>query len=449
MLNQKLRRARERRLWTIETAAEEVGVSWLTYSRWERGERKPRLSTLALLCKAFNMPAEELGFAEAIEQSLQDEARDVTRLLAPQPNQGVSIIVLTDQQVASLTALLGDNTMKFDASRRMMLQHLLGVTGLTLAISPQELLNPEHWERLSLSLVQPSNINAETLRHFGKLTETCWHLSNASEASTVEQILPTYLPKIEAIAKQPSKYQKAAANITSQGYILAAEVDKGNIAAMERYCDLAVEYSQVAEDHNLQVAALKQQATIALVARKTEKALQIYLQTLPFIRFASPLLRARIYMGLASAYARCGQVQDAQHYLGLAHDAFPAYPEDDPSYLYTVCSIPVLHLYDGLTYMDINKPQAAWDALEKVDGLHPKMSVPESSRIEIVNLQASAAIALEDMERGYTYLESGIMAARTQGYNLWASESFDVYQTMLIKWPLERQVKSMVDMFRQ
>ena len=122
----------------------------------------------------------------------------------------------------------------------------------------------------------------------------------------MEQILPTYLPKVEALARQPSRYQKAAAAITTQGYILAAEVDKGNTALMEQFCDRAVEYSQITEDHNLQIAALKQQATIALVARKTEKALQIYLQTLPFVRYSSPLLRARIYMGLASAYARTG-----------------------------------------------------------------------------------------------------------------------------------------------
>jgi transcriptional regulator with XRE-family HTH domain len=431
-------------------AAERVGVSWLTYSRWERGESKPHLSTLAMLCKAFKMSAEDLGFEQFVEHRSQKETENAVQLLASQSHQEVSIIVLTNEQAASLTALLGGNTMKFDASRRKMLEQILGTTAITLTIPTQELLNPEPWERLSRSLMQPSNVNIATLDHFRMLTETCWHLCNASEASTVERILPTYLPRVETLAQQSSHYQKIAASITTQGYILAAEVDKGNVSAMERYCDLAVQYSQIAEDHNLYIAALKQQATIALIAHKPEKALQVYLQTLPFIRSASPLVRARIYLGLASAYARYIREQgkeEAKRYLNLAHEAFPANPENDPAFLYTVCSIPVLYLYDGLTYMDINDPQSAWDALTYVDGLHPKVTVRESIRIEFVNLQARAAVALGDMELSRTYLEAGITAAQIQGYGLWAGESFEVYQEMQSKWPNERYVKDIAELF--
>jgi hypothetical protein len=101
-------------------------------------------------------------------------------------------------------------------------------------------------------------------------------------------------------------------------------------------------------------------------------------------------------MGLASAHARCGNQQDALRYLGKAHEAFPSDPENDPSFSYAVCTPSVLYLYDGLTYMDLDQPQQAWDTLAKVDGLQPKMHVAESWRIEIINVQASAAAAPGD-----------------------------------------------------
>jgi len=48
-------------------------------------------------------------------------------------------------------------------------------------------------------------------------------------------------------------------------------------------------------------------------------------------------------------------------------------PENDPSFSYAVYTPSVLYLYDGLTYMDIDQPQQAWDILAKVDGLHPNL----------------------------------------------------------------------------
>jgi len=87
--------------------------------------------------------------------------------------------------------------------------------------------------------------------------------------------------------------------------MLASEVETKNVPALERYCDLAVQYGQLSGDYSIQVAALKQQATIALVAKKTDQALHIYQRALPLVRYVSPLL-SRIYMGLASAHARCG-----------------------------------------------------------------------------------------------------------------------------------------------
>ncbi len=46
--------------------SKKVGVSVNTFNRWERGLQLPQLETLDLLCKAFGLPPEELGFGNII-----------------------------------------------------------------------------------------------------------------------------------------------------------------------------------------------------------------------------------------------------------------------------------------------------------------------------------------------------------------------------------------------
>src|SRR6266496_3175409 len=64
--NELLEAARMRKRWSVAVASEKAGVSVNTFNRWERGLQIPQLSTLDLLCKAFDMSPEELGFGHAI-----------------------------------------------------------------------------------------------------------------------------------------------------------------------------------------------------------------------------------------------------------------------------------------------------------------------------------------------------------------------------------------------
>ncbi len=451
--------------YTQAEAAQKFGYSKETIRSWEQGRRFPNREEVVRLAHIMELDPQDVKHSIQIGRSLTEGKDYWTGQLVP----GIfvqdaildnamkfglmqaQLIALVNQWDISIRAcyelqqVIDRGINMFDELKYQTSEEMYTLSRrqalASIAMLPVSLLH-------SFQPVQPSPLIPEYLLPQCTASITaCWHLMKSSQLAPIEQVLSSYLPTVEGFARHSSRYQKAAASLACQGYILAAEIDKGNLSAMERYCDLAVTYGRIAKDDNLHVAALKQQATIALVARKTEKALQTYQQTFPFIHHTSPLLRARVYLGLASASARLGQKYDAQHYLGLAHDAFPALPEDDPCFLYTICDTSVLHLYDALTYMDINEPQAAWTALEWVDGLHPQMPVSQSSRIEIINLQASAAIALDDMERSHTYLEAGIKAAHAQGYSLWASESFDVYRQMRTKWPDEKRVEALQEAF--
>ncbi|MBV9706359.1 MAG: hypothetical protein JO125_02995 [Chloroflexi bacterium] len=217
----------------------------------------------------------------------------------------------------------------------------------------------------------------------------------------------------------------------------------------QRYSKLAVQYSEITEDFDLRVAALKEQATVTLIARHTAEALETYLRALPFLPCASPLVQSRTYMGIASAYARCDKRNEtlARRYLDLAHETYLSQPEADSSSLYMITSLPILYLYDGLTYMDLGRYQDAWDSLENVNGLTPKLAVEESVRIEIINLQAHTAASLGDLETSLKYVEAGLEASAAQGYNLWQSEAHEVFQQIQRTWPDEQQVKGVAERF--
>jgi len=59
--NEQLISERERRNWTQEQVANQIGSTPLNVGRWERGEAFPRPYTRRKLCILFNKSAEELG----------------------------------------------------------------------------------------------------------------------------------------------------------------------------------------------------------------------------------------------------------------------------------------------------------------------------------------------------------------------------------------------------
>jgi tetratricopeptide (TPR) repeat protein len=335
-----------------------------------------------------------------------------------------------------------------DRKRRRILQNI-GAAGASAFVLPIGLMSSEPWDRLAGAFTKSTRLDSQVLTHLEQLNECCWHLGNSNQLGMVAQILPSYLPKASALAQQPSEHQARAASLASRGYILAAEVDKSNILAMQAYAQQAVLLSQIANDDTVRVDALRQEATIALVAKQPLKALVTYQAAIPLLADVSPLLRSRIYLGLASASARCGQKQEALRSLGLAQDHFPDNPEQDPNYLYiySAASKAVLHLYEALTYNDLQRPQAAWDALMQVDGLHPKMPVLESARIEFVNLQAKTSANLGNMDESASYLEAAVQAADTAGYPVWREEAQEIYQGLFKRWPHEKQVRQLGELF--
>ena len=108
----------------------------------------------------------------------------------------------------------------------------------------------------------PQEMNAamaeEFLAHCTASITTCWYLLRGYEFGVVEQALSHYVPTLETLAYQPSKYQEIAAHLAAQARLLASllALHQNNIPSKEHHCKQAVQLGQLAHDENLHVQAL-------------------------------------------------------------------------------------------------------------------------------------------------------------------------------------------------
>lgn len=282
----------------------------------------------------------------------------------------------------------------------------------------------------------------------------CWHLMRGNQLSVVEEVLSAYLPVLTVFLENPSKYQKTVASLITQGYringILA--LHRNNLRERELCCQLAVQYSELAENPGLLVSALISLASTFYYSRNPEKAAQIYQRALTYRDEISPLLLARIYIELAVVYAQQKQEQEALRYMSLAQEIYPEYPEGDPSFLYAEFTPSSMILEEGLThlalaqhYSDRAYPQQTWEVFSRFERL--SVTVPERIRVEIINNQAKTALAMNDMDVFCNRIEQGVYGAKALGSKRRRQEALDVYKEARQLWPNELRIKELADLF--
>jgi DNA-binding SARP family transcriptional activator len=324
-----------------------------------------------------------------------------------------------------------------DPSRRRLLQQTLPLLfGISGAIVGAPITNIS------------GLVDNESISFYATAIPACWSLIYNKGIEHVEKVLPTYLTRLITFTQQSSQHRKEAANLASQGYKLANLLDlrREDFGAALQHSKDALFYGQIAEDPNLQVAALIEEALTFWYRKRHAQTLASYQKAHQLTNNASelsPIIKGRVYAGLGMAYAAHGQKQEALRHIGLAYDAFPEHPEEDPHFSYTHYSHYYLYLYEGLMYTNLGQPKNALAA-------YAHFHVPEyaSRRTEIVNREAAAWLTLGDLDQCSTNVEAGATLALSAGSELRYSEAREVYQGMLLQWPHEQKVKNLAQLFQ-
>jgi transcriptional regulator with XRE-family HTH domain len=457
--NEQLEAARMHKRWSVNVASEKVGVSVNTFNRWERGLQIPHLSTLDMVCRAFDMSPEELGFEQALIAKRRTKAKtEPVRVSGPPRVPPVSSIGethnVTTTTLYSLCQTSGEQAENStehseqtdneddgrdedmedkELSRRRMITTLLGtpisIFGL-LQGGTSKLLHPEE----TISLCEAS-------------IPLSWRLYFEGGLDEVNQTLPGYLTQLTKLAQEPSRHQKRAAILASQGYqlasLLASQYQNFGMAAS--YATQALTFADQVADPHLQTASLIRQALVYFYLKRPQQRLRAYERAAHFSQKASALLQGRAHIGLSEAHGCLGHEQEARQHLELAYQTFPEHCEDDQAFPYTHFNRSSLLGYEGIMYLNLDYPKRAWENFAQMDKKLPKSLVPD--RIELTVRQAMTSYKLGDRDMSCDYVETAVRFSLMAGNQLRYDEAYDIYEKLLQKWRKENRVKELSSLF--
>lgn len=432
--NTQLRRERELKGWSQRTVAEQIGTNPQTVTRWELGEHKPSRYFQTKLCELFGKSAEELGFMDStLLPKGEEEIRTGTANQAK-----IDSNKILNPSIRTLESPTEERDLDMDRSRRSAIAGLLGLLGITA-------FPDEWWEQLAYPV--SLSLKEEQFNYFQQLLETAWGLCNGGEWGVSEQVLDSFLP--DCIRHAPK--QKGYAQLAAKGLVLRSilQAHRMNLRAMVPLCQQAKLTALQTEDHTTICSALNGLAVSYKYNGLLEESFKAYVEALCYCDdMTSPLIRSRIYAGVAAAFARKDRRQEADLYIHLAYEHFPSQPEHDPNFLSADNGLYMLSYYQGVMYLTLKQPQEALSAFDHYKTSISVYEVPRRNQLEIVNHQGKAAILSNDLERYIAYLNEGIRGALELQSRKRLVEVVDAFQQdMPTAWRTHSQIKPFLELY--
>jgi DNA-binding SARP family transcriptional activator len=373
------------------------------------------------------------------------------------------------QETQLLTDILQGQDASDEALQRRLNRDFLRFA-LTTPVSNEErsnqlLLNAAILPLTHLELLQSHRSQShieDVLRQCAASLVACQHLLRRGNFFHVEYVLTHILPMLTELSSHASSpYQKRAASLASQGYRLAniLALHHDNLSLKEHYCKQALQQSLIAEDHSLSVAALKGLAVTFYYRGIPFEAREVYRQALQYNNNCSTLLYSCVSIGLAQAYAQCGEEKSALDAIEQAHSAFPKHPESDRSFLYADFDRTQLVLWEGLTYLALGHYhfaqnerhlsqsycQKAWETFATIEQTSKQIPPTARDRTDILNHMASTALVLDNPQQFCSYLEQGMKEIVVLGSKKRKKELIATYLQGRNVWPHDTALKEVGD----
>lgn len=355
MKRMQLRDARLELGWSLERAAEQIGVGKNTLWRWEQGQADPYPYNVRQVCKAYGLPATELGLEEVYLPREASPEKDATPRSNGQDRDEPAAAFhgyLQDDLELHLLYLIYDWLHRRRSTRTLIVLQ----KRLSQEIESYDQMNEHTYSnhshidmgrrdalrRIALFPLQALGFGAlgkvaiwnrgDILTHCAAGITACDHLSqgNHEDIALAFSTLSAYLPTLELITKESALYRQEAAELVAQSYlikhVLALHMD--GFGAATRYGKRAVTYAKESGNVSLQVIALRRLSWAYLEDKLPQQALQASEEARYLIEQNTtrvpPRLRSSIYGTLAVLQAKNGI--DPTATLPLAQEAFFATP---------------------------------------------------------------------------------------------------------------------------
>jgi tetratricopeptide (TPR) repeat protein len=274
--------------------------------------------------------------------------------------------------------------------------------------------------------------------------------------------ISTYLPELEAIAKDSSVHRGEATRLVAQCYllkhVLGLHIENPNVVVARGYAKLALAYSKESGDLLLQLTALK----YLTWAYNSDKQYPLALKTIEraqyLIEHGSNSLPTRVCSGIYSTLAviQAKNGVSALPSLHLAQESFFAPPAMDATPIHHIdldLGYAQLMRNNGLTYYYAGQYQEALNAFAQVidpNNLSPKVPMAVRTRVEILTNQTMAALKspTRDMEQTITCWTASMQGAIALQSQQRFDESCLAYEVMAGIWSGDKRITALRDLTR-
>jgi transcriptional regulator with XRE-family HTH domain len=479
-----LRIVRLRKGWTLEEAAEQLGVGRNTICRWERGLTHPHPTNIVRICQVYGLTAAELELdgSRANAPIALPPPPQVPRKPASQPREAAmqALGELIEQDLGlrlqcllydwlahrkpgwSLSVLQGRLHREIESYDDMNQQdhpnHPLDEgrrqTLRRLALLPLHLLGLG----VLVEEAKRSWPAEEIMTHCAAGITACQHLAKGQHEDIVlaSSALTAYLPALRKIVKETSLHRQQAARLAGQSLLLKATLavhSEGPQPAAD-YAQQALSYAETAEDLPLQLVILQRLTWIASCGRQPGLALNAAFQIQSLLEHPTmsvpSLILSIAYAGTARGLAVNHRQQETMAALSRMKDAFTGARVDDENFIYAEYVNPTY--YDGKTLYTLGHFDGAFVALSEVVDPQTqmlKLSVDsERSRIDTINHMTLAALKRpnKDKELIVPLWMAGMQGAKNLRSEQRYEEALTAYGIMEALWSDDAQIRDLRDL---
>ncbi len=481
-----LREARELKGWTLEEAAEYIGVDKNTVWRWEQGISTPYTYHTERICRAYGLTAAQLGLpqrnprkgppgrakpllkpVEDEQQELEAARRRLVGMIGDDLPLRLSCLMddwlMHARFTSSLSKLQRQVSREVESYDTMKQQDHSNHAGIdegrrtalrTLALIPLQALGLG----IVASRVKLAWSPQEFLTHCAAGVTACYHLAKGQheDIAIAFDAITGYLPTLQTMVKESSIHRKEAAQLAAQSLLLKATLamHQQGMQQAATHARQALTYAETSEDLPLQLAILHRLTWIAICGRQPRLGLDAasQMQTLlehPTMSLPS-LIVSMAYAGTARGLALNHQQPEAQAALSQMYDTFANARINDENFIYTEYNGPVM--CHGQALYVLGQYDKAFDAFSQVvDPKTQALKLPvttERSRIQTINHMTLAALKRpnKDKELIVPLWMAGMQGAKNLRSEQRYEEALTAYGIMEALWSDDARIRDLRDL---
>lgn len=454
---QKLAEARAKRRWTLEKAAEELGVSPNTVTAWEHGRAKPYAYNVDRICAVYGLSPEDLVTTASI-------------IIPPQENVGRHIQAFIKQDLTMRLCALASQPYRshqeiHTAMARIlkdydsMSNHRMNRRKALLRLVTLPFATPTLAAALAGEETPPATLSKDLLVQCAVSIGACWELRKSAEyddLSLAFEGVSAYLPTLQRIVKAYSQHRQEAAGLVIQCLLLKSILSKHLEGTREavQYAQQTLSYNKDAKDLSLHLAALASLSLAYSYDHQHVQSLQAIEQAEPLLQQieqkklpVSPHAQALAHGMLACVLSR--QRQDASMYIEKAEALVSETDTSCP--LYVIYGRGDFLLDAGIVQYQQGNSTGAVDILSRLvdpETLTLKIPDAEITRIETMNAMTRATLKAKErnMERAIHFWIAGVQAAKALHSEQRFKEALAAYDIMEYIWPDEKRILELRDL---